>query len=140
MIEKKIHIEQIFESDINSIRQVEPIIYMVNRDFKMGDTMLFNILIAATEAVNNAIVHGNKFDPDKKVNFEISACSTQIEIWVKDQGEGFNPENVADPREPDNLLKSNGRGVFIIKELANDCVITSNPDGTTIYMKFILSN
>ncbi len=140
MIEKQIHIEQIFESDINSIRQVEPIIYMVNRDFKMNDTMLFNILIAATEAVNNAIVHGNKFNPDKKVKFEILANSTQIEIWVSDQGEGFNPEKVADPREPDNLLKTNGRGVFIIKELANDCTITSDLDGTTIYMKFILSN
>jgi len=129
--------ENFFKSERNTILLIEPILSKLKSDLSIPDESFYNIMIAATEAVNNAVTHGNKLNPEKIVEFTVKANKQSIIVRVSDQGEGFNPENVADCLKPENLLKSSGRGVFIIKELMDDVFITSDNQGTLIEMTYM---
>lgn len=131
-----VNIKSQLVSERNSILQIEPLVQSVKKKIKIPDESFYNILIAVTEAVNNAIVHGNKCNPEKNVFVEIAADSHELQIIVEDQGSGFIPENVVDPREPENILKENGRGLFIIKSLAKDCYYQIKESGTKLVMVF----
>lgn len=79
-----------------------------------------NILIALTEAANNAIYHGNKQDPEKEVKMEYSADEDRFFFRIEDEGPGFDFDNVPDPTSPENLEKPNGRGVFLMRHLSDE--------------------
>jgi serine/threonine-protein kinase RsbW len=100
------------------------------------DEKFYNMMIAITEAVNNAIVHGNKLDKEKCVDFAVEVCDRTLWVVVNDCGRGFDHENIADPRDPENLLKEGGRGVFIIKSLAEEVEFSTTEKGTELKMKF----
>jgi serine/threonine-protein kinase RsbW len=89
--------------------------------------------VAVRECVINAITHGNRNDPAKHIFVEFSAenaaGSFELVIRVRDQGEGFDPELVADPLAPENLLKSSGRGIFLIRSFMDDVQLSSLPEG-----------
>ena len=74
------------------------------------------------EALSNAIMHGNKCDEELKVHVRIYISNSRIVIQVEDQGEGFIPESIEDPRDRENIYKGSGRGVFLIKELMDSVV------------------
>lgn len=76
-----------------------------------------NIPLACDEAITNAIVHGNNSQPEKKVNIQIYVSKSQFRIRVRDQGSGFDVENVADPREGDNVHRGSGRGIFLMRNI-----------------------
>jgi serine/threonine-protein kinase RsbW len=78
-----------------------------------------NILISLTEAVNNAIIHGNKNNPEKTVTIKYQVSPQKIVFTVKDEGDGFNPEEIPDPTTNENIEKTGGRGIFIIKKLSD---------------------
>ena len=82
------------------------------------------VSVAVRESVVNAIKHGNKNDPKKRVIVEFSpvpaAASDELVIRIEDQGEGFVPEEVADPLAPENILKSSGRGIFLIRSFMDE--------------------
>ena len=78
-----------------------------------------NIIIAITEAVNNAISHGNKKDPNKKVEINFIQNKSYIHFTVEDEGNGFDYNSVPDPTAPENLEKINGRGIFLMKNLVD---------------------
>lgn len=109
-------------------------------DFKcslnLKDDLYFNLMVAITEGINNASGHGNKFDPNKYVTLELAASNNLIYCKISDEGQGFNPQNVADPRNPENLLKDNGRGVFLMRELSKEFKVTSTDNGTIIELTF----
>jgi len=138
MQENKIIISNTFPSERKSIKLVEPIINDLKQKLNIPDEKFYNILISVTEAVNNAIIHGNKCSNSKKVLFNIIFENNIIKIIVQDEGLGFEPEKIADPRHPDNLFKTGGRGVFLIKELTDKSEFTSTESGTKISMDFIL--
>ena len=91
------------------------------------------INVAIRESVINAIKHGNKNDPTKKVIVEFSpvpgAASDEMVIRIEDQGEGFVPEEVADPLAPENMLKSSGRGIFFMRSFMDDVQLQRAPEG-----------
>jgi serine/threonine-protein kinase RsbW len=93
-----------------------------------------NILIALTEAVNNAIYHGNKQDPDKKVIVKYQADEDEFQFIVEDEGPGFDFENVPDPTSPENIEKPNGRGVFLMRHLSDE--IGFDDDGRIVQLAF----
>jgi serine/threonine-protein kinase RsbW len=107
---------------------------------KAADRMQFNedekdsLAIAVTEAVNNAIIHGNKQDKNKKVFVEFVFEGKKIIVKVKDQGKGFNPNKLSDPIAPENLLKESGRGIFILKALMDEVKFEFEKNGTVIRM------
>jgi serine/threonine-protein kinase RsbW len=86
----------------------------------MSDDQFYNLVIAMTEAVNNAIVHGNKSDPDKLVRYSVECRPEGMYCIVEDQGEGFELEQIDDPLSPENLLRESGRGMFIIQALMRE--------------------
>ncbi len=120
----------------DSMGKIEPILIQVQTIVDIPDDRFYNLLISVTEAVNNAIMHGNKFDSNKTVTVVLAATEDFVEIEIQDEGSGFDPDLVADPREPENLLKSNGRGIFIIKTLLDDVTFEKNEIGTKVSMKF----
>lgn len=107
------------ESTIDSLKEVEKLVDQVCTDYKVNEDFYGNILIAVTEAVNNAIIHGNKQSPNKTFSVVFSPKEDQINFSVSDQGEGFDFNNLPDPTDPENLEKPNGRGIFLMKNLAD---------------------
>ena len=89
--------------------------------------------VAVRESVINAIKHGNKLDPSKMVTVQFTTRPavdpTELEIRVRDQGEGFDPEALPDPLAPENLLKSSGRGIFFMRSFMDDVRLVRVPGG-----------
>jgi serine/threonine-protein kinase RsbW len=129
----------LLKSERKSIRFVEPFLSKIHAYMNISDEKYYNILIAVTEAVNNAIIHGNKCILCKSVKVSIQGNLQTVTITVSDQGSGFDHNEIEDPRDPQNLLKIGGRGVFLIKELA-DSAEFSNPSegGSLVKMTFVL--
>ncbi|MCO5248780.1 MAG: ATP-binding protein [Chitinophagales bacterium] len=124
-------------SSLQHIQIIEDYIENIRCAYNIDDCVYGNIHLAIVEAVTNAIVHGNKLNIDKKVTFQSEKEETCIRFIVRDQGEGFDLKSVPDPTLPENKLKLNGRGVFLIRHLA-DKVCFEN-DGACIQMTFKLN-
>ena len=93
-----------------------------------------DIAIAVSEAVNNAMQHGNKLDASKSVHIAYYLCSSYLRIVVRDEGSGFTPESVPDPRKKENLLKVSGRGILIIRHLMDRVSFRKLKKGMQIVM------
>ena len=128
MSEKKYHLE--IESDPNNLITIEEFVNYFAMDLNLGEEKLSALLLSVTEAVTNAIKHGNKGDKSKIVTIDVNVLSETLQIIVKDQGQGFDPSLVPDPTEPDNLLKDSGRGLYLMKVYMSDLRFNITPDGT----------
>lgn len=123
-----------FDSKSENIVIAEKLIDDVCNKFSVEEDYYGNILIAVTEAVNNAINHGNKQNPDKKVHMEFINRGDRLAFTVQDEGDGFDHEALPDPTDPENLEKISGRGVFLMNQLADEVEFSEN--GTKVEMKF----
>lgn len=108
-----------FQSNLNNISFVENFVDSISSVYNVSEEIYGNILIAAIEAVNNAIIHGNKQDPTKIVFVNSIIRDNELAISVKDEGLGFNYNVLPDPTLPENIEKISGRGVFLIKNLSD---------------------
>jgi serine/threonine-protein kinase RsbW len=103
------------------------------RDVGLDEDSLHWVSVAIRESVINAIKHGNRNDAAKHVFIEFETATTsngpELAIRVRDQGEGFDPETVANPLDPENLLKSSGRGIFLIRNFMDDVQLQRAPEG-----------
>ena len=102
------------------------------RDVGLDEDSLHWVSVAIRESVINAIKHGNRNDSSKRVFVEFETATTdvpELAIRVRDQGEGFDPETVANPLDPENLLKSSGRGIFLIRNFMEDVELKRAPEG-----------
>ncbi|NLO19012.1 MAG: ATP-binding protein [Ignavibacteria bacterium] len=136
-MEETIYIHKTLASDKNAVKIIEPLIWDIKNSLSLTDERIYNILIAVTEAINNAVSHGNKYDTTKKVEFSIRVIENEIIFVVIDEGSGFNPENVPDPRDPNNLFREGGRGVFLIQQLSDEAFFSDN--GRQLTMKFFIN-
>jgi serine/threonine-protein kinase RsbW len=91
-----------------------------------------SLAIAVTEIANNAIVHGNKRDPGKKVFVNIAVNGGEVRMTVRDQGVGFDPDKLSNPLDPENLLRESGRGVFIVRSLMDEVLYDFSKGGTEV--------
>jgi len=123
-------------SDRSSIAAVEPFVGSIESLRLLDEQRYYNMLVALTEAVNNAIIHGNGADPSKVVELQVQTSATEVIFLVIDSGSGFNPDDVPDPRQPDLLLLDGGRGVFLIKHLADVVEFFPTTSGMTVLIKF----
>ncbi|MFN5147648.1 MAG: ATP-binding protein [Flavobacteriia bacterium] len=106
-------------SDFEAVSQVEILVDNVCNKLGVNEDYYGNVLIAVTEAVNNAIDHGNKRDNSLDVLVAVGDNPNEFCFTVKDQGRGFDYENLPDPTAPENILKENGRGIFLMRNLAD---------------------
>ena len=123
-----------FASNTENIRIVENLVEDLVAEFSISEEFYGNILIALTEAVNNAIVHGNKLDPSKEVTLNCRADKNKLIFTIEDEGPGFDYDNLPDPTAPENIEKPNGRGVFLMRNLADDCEFQD--DGKIVQLEF----
>jgi len=93
---------------------------------------IFAVHLALEEAFINAVTHGNKMDPSKEVRIDYSVGADKVEISIADQGEGFDPQQVPDPRVGENLYKPDGRGLLLINSYMD--VVKYNEKGNRVYM------
>lgn len=128
----------VFKSSRSEVTRVEKFLKQVNKQLHLDDGTIYRLLISCTEAVNNAIIHGNKSSPDKKVIVRCRAGKNAIIIHVRDEGEGFDHRNLPDPREEKNLLKESGRGVFLIRSLMDTVTFRRLKHGSVVDMKIKL--
>ncbi len=126
-----------FSSRSENIVLVEKLIQDVCSLFKINEDNFGNILVALTEAVNNAIEHGNKADPNKKIEICFNSKESSIIFSIKDQGPGFNFQAIPDPTAPENIEKPSGRGVFLMKNLADRVDFEDN--GSKVILEFNIS-
>lgn len=124
-------------SSADNMRLVERLVEDVCEVFNVNEDNYGNILIAVTEAVNNAIYHGNKGNPDKKIHIAFESGDNNIKFLVEDEGNGFDYKNLPDPTDPTNIDKPNGRGVFLMKNLADK--VEFNNNGQQVSLTFNLN-
>ena len=135
MINENQHKELTLNSRFDEIERIESFVNGLKNWLDFNKDLKDKIMLVLSEAVTNAIVHGNKEDPSKIVSVRAWKSDNRLKLSVKDQGEGFDPSEIPDPLNQDNLLKEGGRGVFLIKHYSDD--ISFSEDGTkmTIYFR-----
>ena len=121
-------------SNPRNVAQVEPFIEQVFKSYEINPDMYGNILITLTEAVTNAIIHGNEKDETKLVRIIMQRQQKYLAFRISDEGGGFDYESLPDPTSPENILKIGGRGVFLMKQLSDDVVFSEN--GSTVEIRF----
>lgn len=123
-----------FAAKAENISLAENMIDDVCKEYQVHESLYGNILIALTEAVNNAIHHGNRLDPDKRVRLSYEAREKDLVFMITDEGPGFDYENLPDPTDPENIEKPHGRGVFLMRALADEVEFADN--GARVIMSF----
>lgn len=126
-----------FDSAVENLQLVEKLIDQVCEEYNVNQDYYGNILIALTEAVNNAILHGNKSVREKKIIVSFEPHSKDLLFTVEDQGDGFDYDSLPDPTDPQNIDKPSGRGVFLMKHLADD--VKFHNEGRKVELTFKLS-
>jgi serine/threonine-protein kinase RsbW len=122
-------------SKYESIMLLENLIEEIADKHHISEDTFANMMTCLNEAVINAIVHGNKLDPEKIVIINAEVEPKRI-IWtVTDEGPGFNYNNLPDPTAPDRLEELTGRGVFILKHLADQCIFTTSGNEVELHFK-----
>ena len=124
-------------SRIENLMEVEDFINRIFEYSEISQEFYGNMLVAVTEAVNNAMKHGNKLDDSKLVKVDYDLGNDLLTFKVRDEGVGFEYDNLPDPTAPENIEKPHGRGVFLMKNLADEVEFHDN--GTVVELKFDLS-
>lgn len=125
-------------SIIENIRMIESFIDNAKERFHLDEDLYGNIMIAVTEAVNNAIKHGNGGNSSKNVFLSLTLNENLLKFVVKDEGPGFNYEELPDPTAPENLEKPGGRGIFLMKHLSDQVAFHEN--GKTVELSFYMNS
>lgn len=120
------------KSSIENVSLVEALVDKVCGELLLNEDMYGNILIAVTEATNNAIIHGNGRDASKNVNINVEKTDEGVVFTIQDEGKGFNFEVLPDPTAPENIERPDGRGIFLMKNLADNLEFQENGSKVSI--------
>ena len=124
-----------FPSVLENIHIAERLVDEICAEFQVKEDYYGELLIALTEAVNNAIVHGNKLDTGKQVRVTFDLLNdTTMRFTIEDEGPGFDYSNLPDPTAPENIEKPHGRGVFLMRQLSDECSFEDG--GRIVHMDF----
>lgn len=122
----------VIESDLNNIHKIEKVTGKIAKYMHFSEEEQDSLAISVTEIVGNAIVHGNKRDKSKKVTVDFGYKNDTITVSIQDEGKGFRESEIANPLEPENLLKESGRGIFIVRALMDQVDIIRTNAGTKV--------
>lgn len=111
------------ESTLESVNLAESFVLQFSEAGGFSEQQREEIGLAVRESLANAVVHGNCGDPGKKVVLEAKLNDTGVVIAVHDEGKGFDPDSLPDPRNPENLLRQSGRGVFLMKNCMDEVIM-----------------
>ena len=119
-------------STFEEMERVEPFVEELGEWAELREEDFNRVMLALSEAVNNAIMHGNEQDPDKNAYINASLDNRILTIRVRDEGEGFDPEEVPDPLKEENLLNQGGRGIYLIEQYADEVEYSESGSEVTI--------
>ena len=129
------------ESTLESVDSAEEIALGVAQDAGFDEDDLMKIGMAVRESMVNAVVHGNRYNAHKKVDFSVYRNGERYIITIADEGDGFDFENLPDPLAPENLMRTSGRGIFLIRSFMDEFQIRRRqPAGTEVTLvKYVVS-
>ncbi len=119
-------------SRFENIELVKVVLDDCLRRLKADEDVRHWMEMAMREAVANAIKHGNKQDPTKRVTVELAIEGREVVLQVSDEGEGFDPGHIQDPLQPENRFKRDGRGIFYMRRFMDEVDYSSRPGGGTV--------
>lgn len=128
--------ELVLKSEYEEVEKVEHLLNELQEEIGFNDEFYAKLMLTVSEAATNGIVHGNQLDASKKVVLTASYDGKKLTFTSKDEGPGFEPDEVPNPLAEENLLKPSGRGVFLMKEYADEVEYLEN--GTTLVLGFKL--
>jgi len=128
-MEKQVNIP----SKIENLRKIEKFVDEISTECNLNSEVYGNVLIATLEAVNNAIVHGNKLNEKLEVKIIASLKNNVLFISVEDKGKGFDYKNIPDPTAPENIENISGRGIFLMEKLSDKLIFKKNGSLVEIY-------
>lgn len=127
-------IEKRYPSSQDAVVKAERLADKFTRKLDFDEDQRVDVAIAVTEAVNNAVEHGNRLQADRTVTVRLEWRDSQLVITVRDQGEGFDPDAVDDPLSPENLTRPDGRGLLVIRSLMDSVEVRPSSEGTEVIM------
>jgi serine/threonine-protein kinase RsbW len=128
-------VERLLDSTLSSVDRAEEIASGMAQLVGFDEDDLMKIGIAVREAVVNAVVHGNRYNENKKVRFSVVKNSERLTVRVADEGEGFEVDKLPDPLAPENLMRASGRGIFLIRSFMDELEIRRlEPGGTELVL------
>ncbi len=123
----------VLKSHVDVLDYVQVVCDQLCATAQLNEDAVHWVGVSVRESVVNAIRHGNRFDPGKHVRVRFAFVPAEapefLEVCVEDEGEGFDPEEVADPLAPENLLKSSGRGIFFMRNFMDEVELQRRPEG-----------
>jgi len=128
----------ILQSDPQQVTKVEHYLENISKLLNLDEIQFNKLLVAATEAVNNGIIHGNNRNPKKKVTLTCEYLNDTLIVTVEDEGAGINPAALPDPLSEENLLRENGRGIFLMRSLMDEVGFARTSHGAAVIMKMNL--
>ncbi len=126
-----LQVELSIQSRVENLELVQTVLEETMTQLDIGARVSYEVGMAVREAVANAIEHGNRSTPEKKVRVALDLLPGELVIKVRDEGEGFDPDKVLDPRAQINLLKPGGRGILFMRQFMDEIDYTFNLDGGT---------
>jgi serine/threonine-protein kinase RsbW len=125
------------QSTNQSVAIMENFVDDLVKQLNIGDDVYANLMTCLNEAITNAIFHGNKQDADKKVFVNLEVVNNKRLVFtIADEGDGFDFTNIPDPTDLENLEKLTGRGVYIMKRLADQCIFNSKGNEVELHFKY----
>ena len=120
------------DSTLETVDSAEQTANRVATESGFGEDEVMQIAMAVREATVNAVLHGNQYDPSKKVTVAFDTTGESLLISIADQGAGLDPASIPDPLAPENLLKQSGRGIFLIRTFMDDVRFRTLTPGTEV--------
>ena len=124
-------VERLMDSTLESVDSAEELAVGLAERAGVDEDELMKIGMAVREGMVNAVVHGNRYNSHKKVRFSVAANSEHFTVKIADEGEGFDFDSIPDPLAPENLMKTSGRGIFLIRSLMDDFQMRHLENGGT---------
>jgi serine/threonine-protein kinase RsbW len=124
----------VLESALKSVETIEETAEMYARQAGFDEDTACQIAMVTREAAVNAVLHGNKKDPNKRVTAGFEVTEDDLRIQISDEGPGLDPETLPDPLAPENILKPSGRGVFLMRAIMDEVEFRRLAPGTEITM------
>lgn len=124
-------------SNSQSVAVLENFVDELVENLQIGDDVYANLMTCLNEAITNAIYHGNKQNPEKTIFINLEVINNKRLVFtVSDEGDGFDFSHLPDPTDPENIEKLTGRGVYIMKKLADQCIFNAKGNEVELHFKY----
>jgi serine/threonine-protein kinase RsbW len=130
---EQVEVDEYLDSALESVDRAEELVLEVARKAGINEDDALSLGMAIRECVVNAVVHGNRYNLNKKVHLSVTRTPERVVIKIADEGEGFELQDLPNPLAEENLLRHSGRGIFIIRAFTDEFDVRRlSPSGTEV--------